>query len=302
MGTPGQGARYQQGLLPAPWSYTAASPPDPPTQRPGPPWQIDSTEWGAGSALCAHKDEETKPREVRQPATVTQQSWLQAWAGKVRPLSTARAGRGSCLKQLHLRSSRWQLTTLVMSEVKRHPERLPTCFWSSGVVVGWGAPAWGGGNWCGAVTRLELTGPSHTLRPRLRCVCGACLGPPGKRGWKASLLPGLGVSWSLCSGPGPLQEGQLHQTHAWLERGVWPSLSAELSHLPWDLAVSAPTWNGSDPGAVLASRRQWPERQGGGGNPLLGTHQVCASPRPHIGDRGSGSSQRPPEPGRTGCA
>lgn len=114
---------------------------------------------------------------------------------------------------------------------------------------------------------LELTGPSHTLRPRLCCVCGAVQGPLGRAAGRPPFCVGWGVSWGLCSGPGPLQEGQLHQTHTWLQRGVWPSLSAGLSHLPWDLAVSARTWHGSDPGAVLASGRQRPERRGRGQPP-----------------------------------
>lgn len=46
----------------------------------------------------------------------------------------------------------------------------------------------------GAVTRLELTGPSNTLWPRFHCAWGMHPGPPGRRGWKASLLPGVGVS------------------------------------------------------------------------------------------------------------
>lgn len=100
--------------------------------------------------------------------------------------------------------------------------------------------------------------------------------------WRASRAPGEeeleglpsawggGISWGLCSGPGPLQEGQLHQTHAWLNRGVWPSLSAGSTHMPWDLAVSAP------PGMGLTQELSWPaedsseEGEGWGATPCQG--------------------------------
>lgn len=87
-------------------------------------------------------------------------------------------------------------------------------------MVGWGAEGREEGSWCGAVTRLELTGPSHTLRPRLRCVWWSR--PPEERleglpfclGWGS---PGVfAQAWTL-------QEGQLHQTHVWLERGGGPA-------------------------------------------------------------------------------
>lgn len=218
--------------------------PDP--ERPG-------TERGAGSALCAYKGEETKPREVRQPATVAQQSWPpQAWAGSFRPLSTAGAGWGSRLQQLHLRTSHQQLMTLhVSSEVaSRVPSHLFLELWGRGGVAG----SWhGGSNEAGADRPLK-----HPVAQISLCV-GRTSRAPGEEGLEG--LPsawGGGISWGLCSGPGALQEGQLHQTHAWLKRGVWPSLSAGSTHLPWDLEVSAPPppRHGSDPGAVLVSRRQ----------------------------------------------
>lgn len=53
-------------------------------------------------------------------------------------------------------------------------------------------------------------------------VCGACLGPREER-LEGLLLPGLGVSLESLLRAWTLQEGQLHQTHVWLERACGPA-------------------------------------------------------------------------------